>query len=82
MHVNEGQNCPSNHNVGPYADPDDCSSLWNCEDGCAIKSQVLMAFVSTSIFGSTFKDYSLQNFVFIACQASSSNKHDCISVPS
>ena len=61
MHVNEGQNCPSNHNVGPYADPDDCSSLWNCEGGCAIKSQVLMAFVSTSIFGSTFKDYSLQN---------------------
>ena len=43
MHVNEGQNCPSNHNVGPYADPDDCSSLWNCEGGCAIKSQVLMA---------------------------------------
>ena len=46
MHVNEGQNCPSNHNVGPYADPDDCSSLWNCEGGCAIKSQVLMALIA------------------------------------
>merc|ERR1711962_158814 len=34
-----GQNCPSNHDVGPFADPDDCASLWNCEGGCAIKSQ-------------------------------------------
>ena len=62
----KGQNCPSNHDVGPFADPDDCASLWNCEGGCAIKSQVLMSFVNTSIFGSTSKTISYNYFCFVA----------------
>ena len=61
----KGQNCPSNHDVGPFADPDDCASLWNCEGGCAIKSQVLMSFVNTSIFGSTSKNYFSQYSVWL-----------------